>query len=110
MAKPLNVLHALWEMGCTALLKGAATLIAGRKGICMSISGCPGMARGGSGDVLTGVAGALIARGFDAQTAGCIASEAHGLAGELAARRFGETGMTAQDIVSALPEVWQNAR
>ncbi|MDO4740273.1 MAG: NAD(P)H-hydrate dehydratase, partial [Eubacteriales bacterium] len=102
-AEPLQSLQALRSLGCTALLKGAATLVSGPEGVQMSTSGCPGMARGGSGDLLTGIAGALLARGFAPQQAACIASEAHGLAGERAAARIGETGMTAQDILGALP-------
>lgn len=108
-ADPLGSLQSLWDMNCAVLLKGAATLIGG-KARHMSISGCPGMARGGSGDVLTGIAGALLARGFDAETAGWIASEAHGLAGERAAEAIGEIGMTAQDLLAALPEVWRHAQ
>lgn len=107
---PLACVQALRALGCTALLKGAATLVSGPKGACMSISGCPGMARGGSGDVLTGIAGALLARGYDPQSAACIASEAHGLAGERAANAHGEIGMTAQEIVGALSEVWKHGR
>lgn len=107
---PLASLHALQSLGCTVLLKGAATLISGAEGTYMSVSGSPGMARGGSGDVLTGIAGALLARGFDTLAAAWMASEAHGLAGELAADRVGEIGMTAQDLISTLPEVWENAR
>lgn len=110
MRDPVCAADKLHAMGCTVLYKGAATVICGESGHFLSISGTPGMARGGSGDILTGIAGALIARGFDAETAAWTASEAHGLAGEIAAERFGETGMTAQDLLSSLPEVWKNAR
>lgn len=107
---PISNARALAEMGCAALYKGAATLICGAHGLYLSASGSAGMARGGSGDVLSGIAGALLARGFDPQTSGWMASEAHGLAGEIAAQRYGETGMTAQELLLALPEVWQKAQ
>lgn len=109
-ADPVSGVGILRETGCTVLLKGSSTVIGGPSGLFMSVSGTPGMARGGSGDVLTGIAGALIARGTGAEAAAWTASEAHGLAGEIAAARVGEIGMTAQDLLSALPEVWKNAR
>ena len=65
------------------------------------------MARGGSGDVLSGIIGAMMAepsRRSLGKTA-IIASEIHGLAGELAQQTYGERGMCAQDIITALPEV-----
>ena len=65
------------------------------------------MAKGGSGDVLTGMAGALLAQGVPAETAGWLASEVHGLAGEAAERRKGPYAMTALDQIDALCEVTQ---
>ncbi len=102
--------QALAKMGCAALYKGAATVVCRENSCVISVSGTPGMARGGSGDVLSGIAGALLARGLGAFAAGWLGSEAHGLAGEMAAQRFGEMGMTAQEIVDSLPEVWKNVR
>lgn len=110
MREPLSAAEALRSLGCTVLYKGATTVVCGDSGRYISKSGTPGMARGGSGDILTGIAGALLARGFDADTAARTASEAHGLAGSLAAGKYGETGMTAQDMLEFLPEVWKNAR
>ena len=75
----------------------------------ISASGCCGMARGGSGDVLSGIIGALMAepsRRSPGLTA-AIASELHGLAGEAAQQTYGERGMCAQDIINALPEVFK---
>ena len=66
------------------------------------------MARGGSGDILTGILGALLAGQPDNpfRMAAC-ASEIHGLAGELAQRRYGARAMNAADILEFLPEVFR---
>lgn len=65
------------------------------------------MARGGSGDILSGIMGALLAeRGaHDAALTAVLASEIHGLAGELAQEKYGNRGMNAMDILEFLPEV-----
>jgi NAD(P)H-hydrate epimerase len=85
-------------------LKGAGTVIAGPGGdVAINPTGNPGMAKGGSGDVLTGVVGALIAREVDvvsALRAGCYL---HGLAGDVAARDRGEYAMIAGDLIEGLP-------
>ena len=111
-ADPISDAFALQGLGCQALLKGATSVIPVGGQARLSASGCPGMAKGGSGDVLTGLAGALTAQyaaAGDAMTgealAECaaVASELHGLAGELAQARVGARGMCATDIVDALP-------
>lgn len=90
------------------VLKGAYTAVISPDGTCwFNSTGNPGMATGGSGDVLTGVVLALLAQGYDAETAARLAVYAHGLAGDMAAHVNGETGMTAGDIVSCLPTVWK---
>lgn len=75
------------ETGAVALLKGRHTLVA-RRGVPLSVntSGAPTLATGGSGDVLTGVIGALLARGVDAHDAARLGAYAHGRAGEHLAR------------------------
>lgn len=88
-------LHAL---GANALVKGAATVIQGERTI-ISTSGCVSMAKGGSGDALTGIIGALLAQGLDTQTALAVGSEIHGLAGEIAARRYGSRSMLPTDLI-----------
>lgn len=86
-------------------LKGARTLVAdGRKlaeelPVAVNTTGNPGMAKGGSGDVLTGMIGALLARGVDAFLAACAGVYVHGLAGDLAAASTGEHSMAAGDII-----------
>ena len=94
----------LWEAtGAVVLLKGASTVIRG-EGVHVSASGCGGMATGGSGDVLAGMVGGLLAQGVEPEAAAWAGSQLHGLAGEEAARRFTETAMTAADLIDYWPE------
>jgi NAD(P)H-hydrate epimerase len=85
------------------VLKGARSVLGSPDGrIFVNPTGNPGMATGGSGDVLTGMIGAFLARGFDplaALQAGCYL---HGLAGDLAAADHGEEGLVAGDIIEAI--------
>ena len=110
---PLSDALALAGLGCQVLLKGATSVIPVDGVPWLSASGCEGMAKGGSGDVLTGLAGGLMAQCAamgtamtGARLAACaaFASEIHGRAGELAQARTGAWGMCATDIVQALPE------
>ena len=104
LSHPLDNAKRLHALGATVLLKGASSLIAGDHGLYLSASGCGGMATGGSGDVLTGMLGALLAQSVDPETAAWAASELHGLAGETAARALTETAMTASDLIDFWPE------
>jgi NAD(P)H-hydrate epimerase len=70
-------------------------------------SGNPGMAKGGSGDVLTGVITALLAGGMTAGDAALAGVYAHGVAGDLAAREHGERGMTSGDVAGMLGKAWR---
>jgi ADP-dependent NAD(P)H-hydrate dehydratase / NAD(P)H-hydrate epimerase len=85
-------------------LKGAGTVIGASDGrVFVNPTGNPGMASGGSGDVLTGMVGAFLARGFDTVTAlqaGCFL---HGLAADVACADLGEEGLIAGDIIEAIP-------
>ena len=88
-------------------LKGAATVVASPDGIvALNQTGNPGMASGGTGDVLTGIAGALLARGVEPASALRAAVYLHGLAGDLAAARVGEEALIASDVVDALPDAF----
>ncbi len=89
-------------------LKGAGTVIAGPDGRAfINPTGNPGMATGGSGDALTGMTGALLARGLDPLSAIQAACFLHGRAGDLAVARWGEEGLIAGDIVEAIAAAMQ---
>ncbi len=86
------------------VLKGARTIVAhpdGRLAICPT--GNPGMATGGTGDVLTGIIGGLLAQGLTPWDAACAGTYLHGLAGDLGAAQQGRAGLIAGDLVDHLP-------
>lgn len=94
--------------GVYIVLKGAYSAIITPQGKCyFNTTGNPGMATGGSGDVLTGVVLALLAQGYVAQDAACLATYVHGLAGDIACKKQAMMGMTAGDIVNCLPLAWR---
>jgi hydroxyethylthiazole kinase-like uncharacterized protein yjeF len=98
------------ETGAIVVLKGERTLVAEPGGrAAVSPTGNPGMATGGTGDVLAGVTGSLLAR-HGALVAATSAPFVHGRAGDLVARRIGEEGLTAGDLVEALPEAIEELR
>ena len=94
--------------GAVVVLKGAGTLVMdGERSFCNQ-SGNPGMATGGSGDVLTGMIVALLAQGLEPFDASVLAVVAHGRAGDHAARDGSQAGLIAGDIVDRLPVVWRD--
>lgn len=105
---PFADARALADLGCTAVLKGASRVICDGDGCRVSASGSGGMARGGSGDVLTGILGALLAEkcARDFLQAALCACEVHGLAGAAAYEKLGRS-MNAADIIDFLPEVFK---
>ncbi|HQR68701.1 MAG TPA: NAD(P)H-hydrate dehydratase, partial [Thermoanaerobaculia bacterium] len=66
------------------------------------LAGNPGMASGGTGDVLTGIAGAFLARGLGAWDAAAAAALLHGIAGDLAAEAVGQEALVASDVTEFL--------
>ena len=91
------------EKRCIMVLKGAHTVAAFPDGTTyVNQSGNPGLARGGSGDALTGIMGAMLCQ-FPAEKAVPLAVYLHGLAGDIAAEEKGEYGMTVTDVIEALP-------
>lgn len=89
------------------LLKGAYSCLSTPDGHCyFNCSGNPGMAKGGSGDVLTGIITALLAQQYSACHAAVIGMYVHGLAGDLAAEKLGTISMNASDIIDCLPEAF----
>ncbi len=97
------------RLQCFIILKGAWTAVITPDGDCyFNPTGNPGMATGGSGDVLTGILMSLLAQGYSQEEACRLGVYVHGLAGDIAAQRLGEISMTAGDIVEALPEAWKS--
>ncbi len=88
--------------GGVAILKGAGTLIASELGLAISTTGNPGMASGGMGDVLAGVLAGLLAQGLSLQDAAQQGVYNHGLAADLAAKKDGERGLLAGDLMPYL--------
>lgn len=96
------------ETGAVVVLKGAATVIAGAEGRCaVNPTGNPGMAKGGSGDVLAGIIASLAAQGMPAFDAAVTGVYVHGLAGDRAADKLGRRAMLPTDLIETLPEIWK---
>jgi len=92
---------------CHIVLKGAFTAICSPDGhVRFNPTGNPGMAKGGSGDALTGLLTGLLAQGHAPGDACLLGTFVHGLAGNEAAARFTQQGMTALDLVESLPSAW----
>jgi hydroxyethylthiazole kinase-like uncharacterized protein yjeF len=90
------------DLGCAVLLKGEATVVADAAGIAfVNVTGTPWLATAGTGDVLSGIAGSLLATGLSAVEAGAVAAHLHGRTGQLAAERG---PLLAGDLVRRLPE------
>lgn len=90
------------------VLKGAFSSVATPEGECyFNSTGNPGMAAGGSGDVLTGILTALLAQGYEPRAACLLGVYLHGLAGDLAAAELSQPGMTAGDLIDYLPKAWK---
>lgn len=88
------------------VLKGYRTLIATPKGeVFINPTGNPGMASGGTGDVLTGMIGGLVCQGFDILQSLQVAVYLHGLAGDLMAKELGEKSLIATDIIRKIPDL-----
>jgi NAD(P)H-hydrate epimerase len=95
------------EWSATVLLKGARTVVAdGSAPPAVIATGNPGLATGGTGDVLTGLCGALLAGGLPPSAAGRVGAWVHGRAADLGARRFGVRGLVAGDLGEGIGQVW----
>jgi ADP-dependent NAD(P)H-hydrate dehydratase len=88
------------------VLKGAGTIVTDGNRLYVNTTGNPGMATGGSGDVLTGVIAGLLGQRLSAFDAAVLGVYAHGLAGDIARDQNGEVGLIAGDIVDAIPDVF----
>ena len=103
-ANPAELTLFARKYQCIVLYKGHRTLIAVPDGaLYRNHSGNPGMAKGGSGDVLAGMLVSLCGQGIPAVQAACAAAWLHGRAGDLAANALSEYGMTPSDMLRLLP-------
>lgn len=98
------------DLNSVIVLKGAHTSIAAPDGkVYFNSSGNPGMAKGGCGDVLTGILTGLLAQQYPTLVAAQLGVFLHGYAGDLAAYDKGENGLIASDIIDFLPEAYKRA-
>ncbi len=92
------------QSGCVVILKGHRSIVAYRDKLYENKTGNPGMATGGSGDVLSGIIGAFIGQGLSLFDAAKYAVYLHGLAGDLAAKDKSEISLIASDIIDKIPQ------
>lgn len=108
-ARLASVRELALRYGATVLLKGSTTLVAdpGGGAVRVNATGTAWLATAGSGDVLSGLAGSLLAAGLSALDAGSVGAYLHGLAG-----RFAADGapLGAHDVAAAIPEAWRDVR
>ena len=96
------------DFGVFLILKGAFTLICTPDGeLWNNSTGNPGMAKGGSGDVLTGILGGLLSQGYSALESCLLGVYLHGLAGDLAAEKMGQQAVLPSDLLDCLGEAWK---
>jgi NAD(P)H-hydrate epimerase len=95
--------HFARKHGVVTVLKGAGTVVTDKSGkLWINSTGNPGMAKGGMGDVLTGMIGAFLAQGLSPLDAARAGVFLHGSAGDVARERHGEQALLASDLISSL--------
>jgi NAD(P)H-hydrate epimerase len=100
--------RAATKLKCTVLLKGVPTVVADLRGPQHVVaSGNPGLATGGSGDLLAGFIGAFLARGTAPAEAAALGAHALGRAAELGARQWTARSLRPADVLASLPDVWR---
>jgi NAD(P)H-hydrate epimerase len=98
------------EQGGVLVLKGAGTLVTDGRRVYVNSTGNPGMASGGSGDVLTGLIAALVGQKLEPFAAAQLGVYIHGLAGDLARDELGEEALIAMDLLDFLPAAFRKYR
>ncbi len=93
------------DLGCIVVLKGHQTVITDGEAVYINPTGNPGMATGGSGDVLAGIITALVGQGIAPLEAAAAGAWLHGAAGDLCAEAMGQYGMLPTDMISFLPRL-----
>jgi NAD(P)H-hydrate epimerase len=99
---------AAGRTAAVVLLKGVPSVVAsaGRPPLTVA-SGNPGLATGGSGDVLSGLIGAALARGIEPEVAAALGAQALGRGADFAARRVSARSLRPMDVIAALPDLWR---
>ncbi|MEP3388248.1 MAG: NAD(P)H-hydrate dehydratase, partial [Reichenbachiella sp.] len=96
------------EHDLIVLLKGANSSICNSDGtVIFNSTGNPGMATGGSGDVLTGIITALLGQGYSGYESAVLGAHLHGLSGDLYVRKYTEETLIASDLIDFLPEAFR---
>lgn len=95
------------EYGAVVVAKGVPTFVVGDGAVYVIPAGNPGLAKGGSGDVLTGIISAFCAQGIDPLMAAACGVVVHGLAADHTADALSQTGMLPSDVVNKLPFVFK---
>jgi NAD(P)H-hydrate epimerase len=90
------------------VLKGNQSVICDGEQFAVNQTGNPGMATGGTGDCLTGVIAGLLGQKLGRWEAARLGVHVHGLAGDLAAKEFGQVGMVASDLLTYLPRAFES--
>ena len=103
--------RAAAESGAIVVLKGDDTIVARPDGLAaVSRGGAAALATAGTGDVLSGVIGAYLAKAMDPFHAACAGVLVHATAGQLASERIGPEGVIARDVIELLPEALEVTR
>jgi ADP-dependent NAD(P)H-hydrate dehydratase len=92
------------------VLKGAGTVVTDGKKLYINKTGNPGMATGGTGDVLTGIITSLVGQGFSNFDAAVLGVYVHGLAGDIAAKKIGQISLIATDLIDCLGEAFKKIK
>ena len=100
-----ETLRFAMKYGCILLLKGHETVISDGKETYVNQTGNPGMAVGGSGDVLSGIIVSLLGQGIEPLKAAACGAWLHGKAGDICAEKIGQYGMLPTDLVEVLPRL-----
>jgi NAD(P)H-hydrate epimerase len=108
--RPDAALALAKSCGQIVVLKGAGTVVTDGARVYVNKTGNPGMATGGTGDVLTGVIAGLIGQDLDPFEAAVLGVYLHGRAGDLAAEMTGQVSLTASDLLDVLPDAYRYPR
>lgn len=99
---------AAGRVGAVVLLKGVPTVVSSPGGSALTVAaGNPGLATGGSGDVLSGIIGTALAQEVDPEIAAAVGAQVLGRAADIAARRVSARSLRPMDVIAALPDLWR---